>query len=158
VGFTPLDTGILTSTLLKEGPDVVACWALLLSSADKVGESSMSSSTAASLLRISDERAEAAFDVLASPDPKSRNKEHDGRRILPLDGGKWFIVSHAKYQWLASRAAATERQRKYEARQRELGKKTPRESKPKNSCAVEGCFGTKSRYGSYCADHERDSI
>jgi hypothetical protein len=118
MSYTPLDSDFLTSTMLKEGPDVVAIWTLLLASTDKVGESSMQPAAAASLLRISDERAEAAFAVLAAPDPKSRNKEHQGKRILPVEGGKWFIVSAQKYQWLASRAAATIRQRKYDANKR----------------------------------------
>jgi len=115
MSYAPLDSGIVTSTLLKNGPDVVACWILLLATCDKVGESSMQPSAAASLLRISDERAKAAFAVLASPDPDSRNKDHEGRRIVSLKGGSWHIVSYQKYQWLASRARASQRQKKYEA-------------------------------------------
>ena len=78
MSYTPLDSDFLTSTLLKEGPDAVAVFALILASADKLGESAMQPSIAASLLRISDERAEEAFRILAAPDPRSRNREHDG--------------------------------------------------------------------------------
>lgn len=123
MSYTPLDGDLLTSTLLREGPDVVACWALLLASADKLGESGMQPSIAASLLRIADERAEAAFAVLTAPDPTSRNKEYEGRRILPREDGSWFIVSHQKYQWRTSRARATERQRRYAARLEERERK-----------------------------------
>jgi len=119
VSYTPLDSAFLTSTLLREGPDVVAVWMLVLASADKLGESSMQPSIAASLLRIDDERAEAAFARLSAPDPRSRNKECEGRRIVPRDDGRWFVVSHQRYQWLASRAAATNRQRRYEERRKE---------------------------------------
>jgi hypothetical protein len=136
MSYTPLDSEILTSTLLKNGPDVVACWMLLLASCDKLGESSMQPSAVAGLMRISDERAEAAFAILQAPDPKSRNKEHDGKRILPLDGGRWFIVSHQKYQWLASKAKASQRQRKYEAN------KTAREEQAESrdhACEQPGC-------------------
>ena len=119
MSYTPLNRGLLTSTLLKEGPDAVAVWALILASADKLGESDMQPSIAASLLRISDERAEAAFDKLSAPDPQSKNKEHEGRRIRPCEDGKWSVVSHGKYQRLASRAAATESNRRYEARRKE---------------------------------------
>ena len=113
MAFTPLDGSILTSTLLRNGPDVIACWLLMLASCDKLGESTLTPDSAASLLRISDERAEAAFAILQAPDPKSRNKEHEGRRIVPLEGGAWFIVSHQKYQWLASKAYASKRSQKY---------------------------------------------
>jgi hypothetical protein len=119
MSYTPLHRGLLTSTLLKEGPDVVAVWALILASTDKLGESDMTPSAAASLLRISDERAQAAFDLLAAPDPASKNQEYEGRRIIHREDGKWFVVSHAKYQGLASRAAASDRQRRYEANRKE---------------------------------------
>jgi len=115
MSYAPLDGGIVTSTLLKEGPDVVACWILLLATCDKVGESMMQPSAAASLLRISDERADQAFKILQAPDPKSRNKDHQGRRILALPDGGWHVVSYQKYQWLASKARAAQRQRKYDA-------------------------------------------
>jgi hypothetical protein len=115
MSYTPLDRGLLTSTLLKEGPDVVAVWALILASADKLGESDMQPSAAASLLRIPDDRAEKAFEVLASPDHRSKNKEFEGRRILRQEDGKWLIASHSKYQALASRDNANKRQARYEA-------------------------------------------
>ena len=136
MSYTPLDRGLLTSTLLKEGPDVVAVWTLILASADKLGESDMQPSVAASLLRICDERAEAAFAVLSAPDPESKNKEHGGRRIRPCEDGKWLIVSHAKYQHLASRAAATERNRRYEAR---LKERDARAEATASTCNEPGC-------------------
>jgi hypothetical protein len=73
-------------------------------------ESGMQASVATSLLRISYERAEVAFALLSAPDAKSRDKEHEGRRILAREDGRRFIVSHQEYQHLASRAASTERQ------------------------------------------------
>lgn len=150
--WTPLDSGLMTSTLLKEGPDVVAIWALLMASADKVGESVMTPSSAASLLRISDDRAKAAWLILTSPDPESRNQEYGGRRMVPTEGGKWFLTSHEKYQHLASRAAATERQRKYEARQ------AAKATKKAKTCAYPQCAANPTKYGSYCEDHERDAV
>lgn len=136
MSYTPLDGGIVTSTLLRNGPDVVACWILLLATCDKLGESSMQPSAAASLLRITDERAKAAFAVLMAPDPDSRNKDQEGRRILPLKGGGWHVVSYQKYQWLASRARAAQRQRKYEAN------KKARENQAEAGeyiCEADGC-------------------
>jgi hypothetical protein len=136
LSYTPLHSDFLTSTLLREGPDAVAVFMLVLASADKLGESSIQPSVAASLLRIKDERAEAAFAVLSAPDPKSRNKECEGRRIVPRDDGRWFIVSHQRYQHLSSRAAATQRQRKYEER------KSEREQEARiqeSTCEAQGC-------------------
>lgn len=128
--YTPLDSDLLTSTVLKEGPDVVACWMLILASMDKLGETSLQPSAAASLLRISDARADKAFEVLARPDRRSRNQEHGGRRILKRPGGMWAIVGAEKYQQKASRAAATERQRRY------VERKAKRE---KGVCEIDEC-------------------
>lgn len=136
MSYTPLDGGIVTSTLLKEGPDVVACWILLLATCDKLGESQMQPSAAASLLRISDERAEAAFEVLQAPDMRSRNRDHEGKRILPLKGGGWHVVSFQKYQWLASRARASQRQKKYETNRK--AREDQAEAK-EYVCETDGC-------------------
>lgn len=136
MSYTPLDRGLLTSTLLKEGPVVVAVWALILASTDKFGESDMQPSTAASLLRIPDADARSAYAVLSAPDPDSKNGEHGGRRILRIANGNWLVVSHAKYQRLASKAGAAERQARYEARLKE------REAEAKaaeNTCDEPGC-------------------
>lgn len=113
MAFTVLDSEFAGSTMLKHGPDVVAIWMLLLATTDKMGESYMQPSAAASLLRISDERSATAFEILKAPDPDSKNVEMEGRRIVRKENGKWLVVSHAKYQARASRASASERQKAY---------------------------------------------
>jgi hypothetical protein len=113
MSYTPLDSDLLTSTLLKEGPVVVSAFVLILASRDRFGETSIQPATVASLLRISDEEAEDAFRVLSEPDPKSRNRDCEGRRIVPIADGRWMIVSSEKYQYRASKASAAERQRKH---------------------------------------------
>lgn len=128
MGWNPLDESLLSSSILAEGPDVVATWALLIASADRYGESRLTIPFVASVLRISDERVEKAFEILKAPDKRSRNKEHDGRRIIASEDG-WLLVSHAKYRERASRMAAAERQQRYlermkarqEARREEAG-------------------------------------
>lgn len=118
MGWNPLDESLLSSSLLSEGPDVVATWALLIASANRQGESHLTVPFIASVLRISEERVEAAFVVLTSPDKRSRNKEHAGRRIISVEDG-WLLVSHAKYREKASRMAAADRQARYLARMKE---------------------------------------
>ena len=115
MGWNPLDESLLSSSLLSEGPDVVATWALLVASANRQGESHLTIPFVASVLRISEERIEKAFAVLSSEDKRSRNKEHGGRRIVPVADG-WLLVSHAKYREKASRMAAADRQARYLAR------------------------------------------
>src|SRR5713226_3533124 len=106
--WNPLHDALLSSSVLAEGPDVVATWALLIASADRNGESELTVPFVASVLRISDDRAEEAFRVLSSPDSRSRNRESEGRRIVPLNGGRWSLVSHALYRKRASKQAAAD--------------------------------------------------
>jgi hypothetical protein len=113
MAYTVLDSEFAASTMLKHGPDVVAIWMLLLATTDKLGESYMQPSAAAGLLRISDERAVLAFEILQAPDPGSKNSEFEGRRLIRQGNGKWLVVSHGKYQARASRSWATERQKAY---------------------------------------------
>lgn len=114
MAFTPLDSNFASSTVLHHGPDVVATWVLLLASKNKFNETEMQATAIAGLLGISLERVDAAFEVLMSPDPRSKNKEHGGRRILRQEDGSWLIVSGEKYQDKASKAAAMLRDRKYQ--------------------------------------------
>ena len=46
MSYTPLDSGILTSSVLANGPDVVAVWTLILASADKLGETEITPTAA----------------------------------------------------------------------------------------------------------------
>jgi hypothetical protein len=153
-----LDRGFLTSTILKEGPVVVACWALLLADADKLGESGMQPSVAASLLRIPDDAAEAAFKVLAAPDLKSRNVEHQGRRIIKMDNGNWQLISHGRYRDLASKSHSVLRTRKYDQNHRAREKKLP---DGEWICEKYGCYSNASGVveGKHvCSKHAFDII
>lgn len=122
MGWTPLDEGLLTSTLLAKGPTPVAIWALLLASSDRYGVSKLTPSAAASLLRIPDEEALKAFDSLQGNDPGSRNPAHNGKRIIKTEEGYWALVSFDKYRKITSKSNAAERQRKYIERKREREK------------------------------------
>lgn len=115
--WNPLSEELLSSSVLANGPDVVAVWALLIASANRDGHSTITVPYVASVLRITDERALLAFEKLQAPDPMSRNKDSEGRRIKAHDGG-WYLVSHAKYRVYASRAGAAARQAKYAAKRR----------------------------------------
>ena len=44
-----------------------------------------------------------ALNKLKAPDPYSRTKENDGRRLVDIDGG-WQVLNHAKYRAKLSRA------------------------------------------------------
>lgn len=62
------------------------------------------------------DRVENTIDLLESPDPKSRSKEEEGRRIIPLDGDHvsgWKVVNYKYYRDLRRQEDRREYQRQY---------------------------------------------
>lgn len=51
----------------------------------------------ADMARLSVEDTLSALELLKAPDPYSRTKEHDGRRIEDTEGG-WFVLNANKYR------------------------------------------------------------
>lgn len=106
---------LLDSTVwrLDDGDRLI--WITMLVMADRDGIVESSVPGLADRARVSRERCEHALAVLSAPDPDSRTKADEGRRIREVDGG-WQIVNYEKYRDKAtaeeSRAKAAERQRR----------------------------------------------
>lgn len=69
----------------------------MLAIADRDGVVEASLPGLADAARVSPEECRQALDALESPDEHSRSKDHDGRRVLPVDGG-WLLINFAKYR------------------------------------------------------------
>lgn len=97
-------------------------WLTLLAMADQHGEVQASIPGLANVARVSVSACEEAIRVFLNPDPYSRTKTDEGRRIMEMDGG-WHILNHEKYRELASdtdrKRKAAERQRRRRARLKE---------------------------------------
>ena len=68
---------------------------------------------------------ERAIEILTQPDPSSRNREEEGRRIVPLDPERdwgWEVVNKARYRDIASDAHRREKARIRKQRQRDRDK------------------------------------
>jgi hypothetical protein len=121
VSYVAVDRDIWTSTVLKEGPLVVATWLLLMADSDRHGITSATPTAIASVLRVEDEAVEKAFETLMAPDKRSRNRDEDGRRMIDLGDGRYELVSFGKYKDRATKAGAARRQREHEARKKARG-------------------------------------
>jgi hypothetical protein len=156
VSYAPLDADVLYSTTIKEGPVVFAVWCAILASKDQDGISALNPETAAVLMsnplegKLADfEAIKAAWDVLASPDPKSKNKAHEGRRIIPTGDGRWFVVSHEKYRTKHRKYERKEANAEYQRRHRAKVK-----DKAAEVCAVCDGPGPIAAFGGYfCEEH-----
>lgn len=69
----------------------------------------------ADMARLSLEDTIEALETLRSPDPYSRTKEFEGRRIQDIDGG-WLVLNHEKWR---QKMSADERRDYLRVKQRE---------------------------------------
>ena len=96
----------------------------LLTLANQDGEVDRTPEAIAAVTNVPVERVRAVLERLSSPDPKSRNPNAEGRRIVPIDEGRdwgWRIVNYHHYRAIRDQRERREYFRKY--RQIERAKK-----------------------------------
>jgi hypothetical protein len=96
-GYTKLFSSMIHSTIWREPNHVRIVWVTMLAMAGRDGIVEASVPGLADAARVTVDECKDALRRLAEPDPDSRSKDKDGRRILELDGG-WEIVNHRKYR------------------------------------------------------------
>ena len=96
-GYTPLFSSIVTSSIWQEDNATRLLWVTLLALADASGKIEGSIPGIANIANIPLEECKAALKKLESPDPYSRTKENEGRRIHEIDGG-WQIYNYKKFR------------------------------------------------------------
>ncbi len=96
-GYTKLFGSIIASTIWREPNETRIVWITMLAMANKNGVVEASVPGLADMSRVTVDECKEAVKALESPDEYSRTKEHEGRRIRPIDGG-WEILNHAKYR------------------------------------------------------------
>lgn len=96
-GYSKLFGSIVTSSLWVEDDTVLRVWIAMLATCNARGEVEGSVPGFASLCRLSVEEMESALARLMAPDPFSRTKKLDGRRLTEIDGG-WQIVTYPEHR------------------------------------------------------------
>lgn len=96
-GYTKLFGSIIASTIWRESKETKIVWITMLAMANKFGVVEASVPGLADFSRVTVPECEAALKILSEPDAYSRTKDHEGRRIEPVDGG-WRLLNHAKYR------------------------------------------------------------
>lgn len=94
--YTKLFSSITESTVWGEPYPTRIVWVTFLAMADAQGNVYGSIPGVARRANVTLQEAEAAIAAFLSPDPHSRTKDRDGRRVEEIDGG-WQLVNHAKY-------------------------------------------------------------
>lgn len=158
-GYTKLFHSIVTSTIWSEDDRTRIVWVTMLAMANRHGEVEASIPGLAKLAGVPVDAAEIAIKKLASPDPYSRTKDHDGRRIEAIDGG-WQILNHQKYREKASEEDRREqdRIRKQRLRASASVRTCPQVSASVRKCPIRVRFvrTSRCRSRSRCKDQRRE--
>ena len=123
MSYSPLDDSTPYSSInTGGGPTILAVWCLVLASKNQDGVTALNPSAVYGLWLGSQEPKtlediQKAWDYLTSPDKKSKNQEHEGRRIIPTEDGRWFVVSHYKYRQMYK---TEQRRRQWSASQQKI--------------------------------------
>jgi len=112
VTFTKLFSSITESTVWCESAGTRLTWITMLAMADRTGRVFGSIPGLANRARVTVDEARTAIESFMSPDPDSRTKDHEGRRIEVIDGG-WRLLNHAKYRALRDDEARKEYKREW---------------------------------------------
>jgi hypothetical protein len=117
MAYTKLFNSIVTSTIWSEDDQTRIVWITMLALADKNGEVQGSVPGLARIAGVTVDACRAAISKFLAPDPDSRTKDDEGRRIEEIDGG-WALINHRKYRDMASDADRAEKAAIRQARHR----------------------------------------
>ena len=125
-GFVKVYTEMLDSSIWGESIETRIVWITMLAMADGDGIVSASVGGLARRANVSREATEAALEVLAGPDPDSRDGT-TGERIEKRVGG-WAILNHRKYRDRRSKKQRADAERQAAKRKRDKSRES-RESR-----------------------------
>ncbi|MCX2894857.1 hypothetical protein ORG27_14855, partial [Stenotrophomonas lactitubi] len=118
--YTKLFSSITESTVWGESYATRIVWVTMLAMADASGKVYGSIPGLARRANVTLQEAEAAIHSFMSPDPYSRTKDDDGRRIAEIDGG-WALINHAKYGAIRGEEERREYKRQWDRNNRSSG-------------------------------------
>jgi len=103
--YTPLFDSLVMSSIWDEDNETRILWITMLALANSEGIIEGSLTGLAHSARLTIESCQKALEKLKSPDPYSRTKQDEGRRIKEVEGG-WLVLNHKKYREKAKSRAA----------------------------------------------------
>jgi hypothetical protein len=106
--YTKLFSSITASTIWMEPAGTRLTWITMLAMTDKHGCVYSSVPGLADRAKVSRQEVDIALACFLAPDPDSRTKDMEGRRVEEIDGG-WRLLNHAKFDRMRSEAEAADR-------------------------------------------------
>lgn len=121
MGFTKLDSGIVDSSVWSEPLATRVVWVTMLAKCDKDGMVRCARSGLLRAANVPAEEFDRALASLEAPDPESRTRDNEGRRVQEVEGG-WLVLNHGKYRKFSySDNPESERKRIYRGKRDKVG-------------------------------------
>lgn len=108
-----------TGSMAGAGSAVFAVWGYCLANSSG-GQVDLNPLVVSALIGCERAEVERAIQYLCSPDPNSRSKQSEGRRIVHLTGVVYEIVNHSAYRALATQESVREYHRDRKRAQRSV--------------------------------------
>lgn len=111
-GYNVTFDSLFTGSLCGQWPDI-GVWALLLAMKDKNGHVDVTPQYIHNVTGIPMDDLLACIDRFMAPDPASRTKEYDGRRMRLIDPNRpwgWVVINHPVYKERARLIAKNQRE------------------------------------------------
>lgn len=118
--YTKLFSSITESTVWGESYSTRIVWVTMLAMADASGNVYGAVPGLARRANVTLAEVEGALLAFMSPDPYSRTKDEDGRRIEEIDGG-WCLINHGKYSAVRGAEERREYKRQWDRDNRPSG-------------------------------------
>lgn len=116
--FTKLSTALTDSSIWSQDDQTRIVWITMLAMADSKGRVMAAVPGLANRARVSIEATEKALAVFLAPDPFSRTRDFEGRRIEPIDGG-WRLLNYMKFREERDAETRREYQREWDRTKRQ---------------------------------------
>lgn len=136
-----------TGSMRGAGPIAFAVWAYVIANTSQHSVIELNPDVVAFLLGCKSAEVEAAIEYLCSPDPKSRCKDHEGRRLLKEGEFQYFVPTHSRYRAMKN----TEEKREYNRQKKQ--EQRLRDSSVKHDVKDVKDVNTTTGYG-YASDSE----
>lgn len=125
--FTKLFASITDSSIWSEDDATRIIWITMLAMADSHGYVGASVPGLAARSRKSIAEVEIALAKFRAPDPYSRTREFDGRRIADVDGG-WVLLTYEKHRAVLDAETEKAKKRRWAAKARAEAKSATSEA------------------------------
>jgi hypothetical protein len=112
--FTKLYSNITDSTLMEQPINVRYVFMMLLAIADPEGYVASTPKATAARLNMDQDAFDQAIEALSAPDPESNFPDYEGRRLVPSDRGRgWLITTYQHYATIRNEVHKRQYMREY---------------------------------------------